>query len=82
MTAMFWKEPPPATRGGPKGRRDAGKAYGFVQELKAQPGRWAYYGEFKSARTATQLQDVYGVDATVRKREDGKWDVYARWEES
>lgn len=80
MTEMIWKDPPPEARGGPKGRRDSGKAYQFVQGLKSHPGRWAYYGVFKSARTGSQLHDIYGVDATVRKREDGAWDVYARWD--
>ena len=82
MTDIIWKEPPPAPRGRAKGPRNTGKGHDFAQTLKQHPGRWAYYGAHKAARTASNLELTYGLEATVRKREDGAWDVYARYPEA
>lgn len=71
-----WKNPPESLA--PGQQSPAGP---FVEALKANPGRWAYYGR-KGASISTYLRKRYGVEAVTRNSAGGKADIYARWNES
>lgn len=53
-----------------------------VDELKAKPGNYEVvrtYSSFSAASVTVARLKALGADATSRKREDGKVDVWAGW---
>lgn len=75
MTDIIWKDPPPPNRGGTV----LGKTAKFVAALRANPGRWALYRSAKTCGTVVYRRQYPGTEWTTRRREDGRYDVYARW---
>jgi hypothetical protein len=73
MADLNWQEPPPVTRG------NRTKWSVLAEQLREHPGRWALVATRPSDALATYLRRRRGLEATCRKREDGQWDVYARW---
>lgn len=68
---FVWEDPPaPNFTGRPSGRRDA---------MRANPGRWMLFGVYAS-QGGTAIRRA-GFEVATRKREDGRFDVYARWPE-
>lgn len=70
-----WGEPPP-----PK-KRPNGTRLLFVEELRAHPGQWGKYPGSASAASAVSGFKQVGPDLewTVRKRPDGRFDIYGRF---
>ena len=76
MTAeIIWQTPPVRTGRG----RAPGAAAAFVAALKERPGEWAIYPNSDNSAMATTLKRRYGVETTVRKQPDGKFNIYVRW---
>lgn len=81
MDDIKWAEPPPPRRN-ELNRRGHGRTQKFVAQLREHPGQWAQYqpDEPHWASNATHIKAIDPhVEAVVRKRPDGKYDVYARW---
>lgn len=75
MTEITWKTPPVSNHPGGSHR---GKAAEFVNILKANPGRWAFYGR-KPSSNGDYLRRRYGVEVTYRETREKKSDIYVRW---
>lgn len=77
MSEIIWQDPPPDGR---HNARDKGRRQEFIAELKARPNEWGRYGIAVSSAVGTQIRQQFpGVEVTMRKRPDGKYDLYARW---
>lgn len=71
MSEIIWQDPPPMR---PKGRqpRDPRKV-----AMDANPGRWILWSIGTSTGTTSRLKRD-GYESTVRRREDGRVETYAR----
>ena len=72
-----WREPPAPRNGSP------GQVRKFVDQLKANPGKWAVYATGNTARTAHSKAQQYtkrypGTEWLVRAEENG-YTVFGRW---
>lgn len=71
-----WQDPPPIRRGG---RPSSWNPVG--DELKKHPGRWALLWEgARSPSTGIDQCRKLGLKRRTHKRDDGKWDIYAKYE--
>ena len=77
MTDIVWQDPPPNDWGG----RNSGKGRTqlFVEALKEHPDKWAVYPTLQGKSIGVYRQKFPDVEWTVRKRPDGRVDVYARY---
>ena len=77
MSAVLWEEPPPMGRHG----RKPGHVAEFVEQLKANPGRWARFPDGTKSATAggTYTARYPGTKWTTRKLEDGTIGLWAKW---
>lgn len=76
MSDLQWIEPPS------KGRRGAkpGKWSEIANTLRGNPGAWALVsGEEGSSGSRARAMPADEYDVTSRVREDGRYDVYARY---
>ena len=76
---LVWKEPPPRRSG-------AGADYaGVIEQLKANPGRWALITDQWSTNAAPTAFAKAGCEVTCRRIKDSnprKFEVYARYPET
>lgn len=81
MKTLQWKEPPPAE----SNRGLHAETREIIDQLKANPGKWALVVESATSSGATTRWKKRGCEATIRRAEkvNGKYryDVYARWPE-
>lgn len=76
MIEIEWRDPPPVNTwaGRAPSRRQQ-----FIAALKEQPGRWAYYGAMSISASREIMKAIPQIEATHRRRDDGKFEVYCRW---
>lgn len=72
---ITWQDPPPvAGKMGQYGRIKA-----ILQACRENPGRWALAGTYAQSGTNVARLKLQGFEATGRRREDGRFDVYVRF---
>lgn len=73
-TNLVWADPPTL-------ERMRGRIRSFVLQLKARPGEWAICPPaMKLPTEAYKRRDRYpGTEWRAVKRDDGLFDIYARW---
>lgn len=67
-----WKNPP-------ESEAPRNKWAKVVKLLKTRPNEWAFVGQIASQPTASILKKRYGVEAEIRKAENGQFDLYLMW---
>lgn len=72
-----WQDPPESGIG--RGRQASRERDQLVEELKEHPGKWALILEDQKSSSAAASMRKRGCEArTVRHKETGTYDVYAR----
>lgn len=75
MNDIIWGDPPTTQS---TGRR--GVVQRFVEQLSQRPGEWAKYPHVVHQSAVTHNKARFpGTEWTSRKRDDGRYDLYARW---
>jgi hypothetical protein len=75
--ALKFVEPPQPGSGAGKGGRPS-KWAPIVEQLSEHPGRWVLLQEAApTPGSAGLLRRNYGLDIRIRKRTDGRFDIYA-----
>lgn len=74
MSDLKWEEPPSAPNSGPNR-----KWAPVVEQLRANPGRWAFVAEGGGMSIVQTLKRYDGVEVTTRGQKNGKADIYARF---
>ena len=73
---LEWGTPPPKRAGG-------GTAVGAwdmtVVALRDNPGKWARLVAGRDKQPSTHALKRVGCETTVRRLENGTWDLWARW---
>ena len=81
MSDIKWEEPPRAAAG----RGADSELEAILDALRSRPGEWALIREGTHNSFAANIRNGHGLwirgefDATQRKRDDGKFDVWARY---
>ena len=77
LSNVVFVDPPPVDYGD---RKKPGKVQRFVAVLQQRPGEWAIYPHTVATWSVSMYRAKYpGVEWTVRKRPDNRYDVYGRW---
>jgi hypothetical protein len=79
MSELKWQDPPPGRRLG--GKVGAQRIDADVEELKANPGRWALIAESVTSPVLLSYRKR-GCEvriSTVKPKPNARYDIYARW---
>ena len=73
LDGLVWSDPPPH-------RPRLHITRDFVAELQERPGEWAAYPRTLANCHKAHYESIYwGTEWEFRKRDDGRYDVWARW---
>jgi hypothetical protein len=72
---VTWQDPPPTA----SGRHSNAAIDAIVAKLKGNPGKWALIRVINNPGSSYKPLRDRGVETTVRRRLDNRYDLYARW---